>query len=507
MSAREPFDVFVIGGGINGCGIARDAVGRGYSVCLAEMNDLASGTSSGSTKIVHGGLRYLEHFEFRLVREALSERETLLSIAPHLVRPLRIVLPHHKGLRPAWLLRLGLFLYDHMGGRRILAATQTLDLAKDDAGKPLKSAYRQAFEFSDCTVNDARLVVANARDAADRGADIRPRTKVVRAVRMGAIWEVMLEDMHTQERETVNARILVNAAGPWVDTVLDRVVGRAGARNVRLVQGSHIVVPRLYDHDRAYLFQNSDGRIVFAIPYEQDFTLIGTTDRDFDDDPSDATISDAEITYLCEAASEYFETPIVPEEVCWSYSAVRALHDDGTSSAQEVTREYILQVEGDVNNAPRVDVFGGKITTYRRLAAAVLGKIEAALGMRGRAWTKGAILPGGDFDPDQLEAQVAQLKKAFAFLDIKHAQRLFRLYGTRAHKLLRGVKSKAAMGRCFGGDLYEVEVNYLIEVEWAQTADDVLWRRTKMGLTLSSFEAEILERFIATVLTKQRPGV
>ncbi len=395
-------DVLIVGGGINGCGIARDAVGRGYSVLLAEQNDLASGTSSWSTKLIHGGLRYLEHYEFRLVREALQEREVLWAMAPHIIWPLRFVLPHHRGLRPAWLLRLGLFLYDHLGGRKRLPATRTLDLSSDATGKPLKTGFfRRGFEYSDCWVQDSRLVVLNARDAADRGATILTRTRVTGLSREGDVWRVRLEDRRGGSVREVTAGLVVNAAGPWVDEVLRGPLGRNDAHNVRLVQGSHIVVRKLYDHDRAYIFQNADGRIIFAIPYEGAFTLIGTTDRDYDGDPAKVAITDGEIDYLLSAAGEYFAQPIGRGDIVWSYSGVRPLYDDGASKAQEATRDYVLKVDGE-GAAPRiVNVFGGKITTYRRLAESVLEKIEEALGRRGGgSWTGKVALPGGDFPVD-----------------------------------------------------------------------------------------------------------
>ncbi|MDN2568154.1 glycerol-3-phosphate dehydrogenase [Aquibium sp. A9E412] len=500
------YDIVVIGGGINGCGIARDAAGRGHSVLLAEMNDLASGTSSWSTKLIHGGLRYLEHYEFRLVREALKEREVLWRMAPHIIWPLRFVLPHHAGMRPAWLLRLGLFVYDHIGGRRLLPATRTLDLARDPAGAPLKRAFRRAFEYSDCWVNDARLVVLNARDAADRGAVIRTRSRVVAARRAQDGWRVAVEDTRTGRRETVRARLLVNAAGPWVDRVLAETMGRNAAGSVRLVKGSHIVVPRLHDDPRAYFFQNSDGRIVFAIPYEEDFTLIGTTDRDFAGDPAEAAADEAEIAYLCAAASAYFERPVRRETVRWTYSGVRPLYDDGAGKAQEATRDYVLKVSGGPDEAARIDIFGGKITTYRRLAEAVLARAEARLGRKGGPWTADAALPGGDFPVTGFDAAVAALRRGHPFLEAGHARRLVRLYGTRAGALLAGAAAPADLGRHFGADLYEAELRYLARAEWAQTGDDVLWRRTKRGLRLSPDEAAAVDAFMRALVAERPAG-
>ncbi|WP_157019006.1 glycerol-3-phosphate dehydrogenase [Mesorhizobium xinjiangense] len=497
MGVERIHDIFVIGGGINGCGIARDAVGRGYSVFLAEMNDLASGTSSGSTKLIHGGLRYLEYYEFRLVREALMEREVLWKNAPHIIWPMRFVLPHHKGLRPAWMLRLGLFLYDHLGGRRLLPPTRTLDMHSDPAGRPLKPLFRRAFEYSDCWVNDARFVVLNARDAADRGATIRTRAKVTHAERADGVWTVTVEAGGTVE--TVRARLLVNAGGPWVDEVLSGAVGRNDAHNVRLVQGSHIVVKQKFDDPRAYFFQNTDGRIIFAIPYEDEFTLIGTTDRDYSGDPAEVAISDSEIDYLCEAASEYFSEPVRRQDIVWTYSAVRPLYDDGASKAQEATRDYVLTAEGGNGTAPLVNVFGGKITTYRRLAESTLEKIEGFLGRRKGPWTADAHLPGGDFAVADFDGEVDRLMQDYPFLQSAHARRLYRLYGTRSRLILGNAGSADDLGRHFGADLYEAEIRYLAGNEWAVTGEDVLWRRTKRGLRLTREEAAAVSDFMQTL--------
>jgi glycerol-3-phosphate dehydrogenase len=494
------YDIFIAGGGINGCGIARDAVGRGFSVFLAEMKDLASGTSSGSTKLIHGGLRYLEHYEFRLVREALMEREVLWSVAPHIIWPLRFVLPLHKAMRPAWLIRLGLFLYDHIGGRKALPATKVLNLESDPAGRPLKPGFRKAFEYSDCWVNDARLVALNARDAADRGAVIRTRTKVISARREGGFWSITTEDLVTGRTETVQARLFVNAAGPWVDKLLQGAVGN-NASNVRLVQGSHIVIRKKFSDSRAYFFQNNDGRIFFAIPYEDDFTLIGTTDQDYKGDPADVVISDAEIDYLCAGASEYFREPVTRADMVWSYSGVRPLYDDGASKAQEATRDYVLKAEGAAGEPQLINVFGGKITTYRRLAESMLEKIEEVLGKRGRPWTAGATLPGGDFDKEGFESLLVKLRRDYPFLSEAHGRRLVRLYGTRAWRILDGAKSIADLGQVFGSDLTEAEVAYLADNEWAREADDVLWRRTKLGLKVDPGAAGAIDEFL-----KSRPG-
>ncbi|ODT83503.1 MAG: glycerol-3-phosphate dehydrogenase [Pelagibacterium sp. SCN 64-44] len=488
-------DIFVIGGGINGASVARDAAGRGFSVALAEMNDLASGTSSAATKLIHGGLRYLEHYEFRLVHEALAEREVLWSAAPHIIWPLRFVLPHHKGLRPAMVLRAGLALYDHMGGRRLLPPTKTLDLTRDAAGKPLKPGYRLAFEYSDCWVNDARFVVLNARDAADRGALVHVRTKVVSARREEGAWTVQLDG--EAGRHSVRARVLVNAAGPWVDEVINDVMGKAGAHNVRLVQGSHIVVRKLYDHDRCYFFQNSDGRIFFAIPYEDDFTLIGTTDRDYVGDPRNVAITPEETDYLLAAANEYFARAVTRDDIVWSYSGVRPLFDDGASAAQEATRDYVLKVEGDAAGGAAINVFGGKLTTSRRLAESVLEKIEELLGKKGAPWTAESTLPGGDFGVKSFDAEVRRLGLDYPGLPAGLLRRLMRLYGTRARTILGEAGSEADLGPHFGADLYAAEVDYLVANEWARTAQDILWRRTKLGLWTAPEDVARLEAYLA----------
>ncbi|MGB3864564.1 MAG: glycerol-3-phosphate dehydrogenase, partial [Xanthobacteraceae bacterium] len=388
-SVSRIFDLAIIGGGVNGCGIARDAAGRGNTVFLCEANDLASGTSSESTKLIHGGLRYLEYYEFRLVREALIEREVLWRIAPHIVSPLRFVLPHHDGLRPAWLLRLGLFLYDHLGGRKLLPPARALDLTRDEAGRPLKPGlFRRGFEYSDCAVDDARLVVLNARDAADRGAVIATRTRATQLAREDGVWRITMQDSLGGAQREVRAKALVNAAGPWVEDALARGADVRAKAKVRLVQGSHIVVRRLYAHERAYMFQNSDGRIVFAIPYREDFTLIGTTDSDYHGDPAAVVATPEDIRYLCESVSEYFARPVTPEDVVWTYAGVRPLYDDGAGEARAATRDYVLELDLP-DGVPLLSIYGGKITTYRRLAEEALARLAPYLpGTAARAgWT------------------------------------------------------------------------------------------------------------------------
>jgi glycerol-3-phosphate dehydrogenase len=492
--AREDFDLFVIGGGVNGCGIARDAAGRGLRVGLAEKGDLAQATSSASTKLFHGGLRYLEYYEFRLVREALIERETLLTAMPHISWPLRFVLPHHDGLRPAWLLRLGLFVYDHLGGRRILPPTRSLDLTRDPAGQPLKERFVKGFEYSDCWVEDSRLVVLNARDAAARGAAVMTRTRVAAAVREGGRWRITLAPEGGPER-TVTARALVNAGGPWVGEVVADTLAIRSSEKVRLVRGSHIVTRRLFDHDRAYIFQGGDGRIVFAIPYETDFTLIGTTDRDHAGPPEAAACTPEEADYLRAAASEYFRRTVEAADVVWSYSGVRPLYDDGAKSATAATRDYVLSL--DTNGPVLLNVFGGKITTYRRLAEAALAKLAPHLDPPRGAWTARAPLPGGDFRVDEVPRLVGALMTAYPFLDNRWALRLVRAYGTEAREILGPARVAGDLGRQFGHDLTEAEVVWLMDREWARTAQDVLWRRSKLGLRLSDGEAAALDAWMA----------
>ena len=494
----QTYDLAIIGGGVNGCGIARDAVGRGNSVFLCEMKDLASGTSSWSTKLIHGGLRYLEYYDFKLVRHALLEREVLWAIAPHIIRPLRFVLPHHAGLRPAWLLRLGLFLYDHIGGRKLLPATRTLDLTRDEAGKPLTPGrFHRGFEYSDCFVDDARLVVLTARDAADRGADIRTRTRAVEIRQADGIWQVTVENVLTHARETISARTLVNAGGPWVENVLAAGAGVNAKAKVRLVQGSHIIVPRLYAHDRAYIFQNADGRIVFAIPYQNDFTLIGTTDVDYHGDPADVKITPDEIAYLCRSVSEYFARPVLANDVVWTYSGVRPLYDDGASDAKAATRDYVFELDLP-GGAPLLSIYGGKITTYRRLAEEALQKLAPYLkGDKAKeGWTAHAPLPGGDFDVSSVDALVAEIGRDYPFLTAAHANRLVHAYGTRAANLLAHAKSADDLGHDFGATLTEREVRYLMANEWAVSAEDIVWRRSKLGLRLSGAEIVALDQWL-----------
>jgi glycerol-3-phosphate dehydrogenase len=486
------FDLAVIGGGINGIGIARDAAGRGLSVLLLEQGDLAGATSSASTKLIHGGLRYLEHYAFRLVRESLSEREILWCAAPHIAGPMRFVLPHHPGLRPRWMIRAGLFMYDHMGGRKILPPTRVLDLRRDPAGAPLRPQFTHGFEYSDCWVDDARLVVLNARHAAAYGADIRTRTRCVTAHATAGVWHLTQED-----GSEAQAKVLVNAGGPFVSGILSSVLGHRTVTPIRLVKGSHIVVPRLYAHDRCYIFQNADGRVCFAIPFHDDFTLIGTTDEDYAGDPAAVACSATEERYLCAAVSEYLRVPVDPASIVWRYAGVRPLRDDSASKAQEATRDYVLEVQDAPGEAPVLSVFGGKLTTYRRLAEAAMAKLARFFPGLPGAWTAGAPLPGGDFRYDAIETVRADLQRRYPFLAEPTARRLVRSYGTLAGEMLGDARGAADLGRVFGSDLTEREVDWLVRTEWARTADDVLWRRSKLGLRFTAAETETLAAYLA----------
>ena len=487
------FDLAIIGGGINGAGIARDAAGRGLKVVLIEQNDLASGTSSASSKLIHGGLRYLEHGAFRLVRAALSEREVLLRMAPHLIRPLRFVLPLDTAGRSPFVLRLGLAVYDLIGRREILPGTHKLDLVTDSAGQPLKRRFHHAYEYSDCFADDSRLVVLNAVDAAERGAAIRTRTRCVRAER-AEVWRLILNARG--DRDEVTARVLINAAGAWVETVADTVLRKPAPRRLRLDKGSHIVVPRLYDHERAYILQAADGRVVFAIPFQQDYTLIGTTDRGFVGDPASVAPSVEEIDYLCGVINGYFRAAIGPADVVWAYAGVRALYDDGAGKPQDIGRDYALVLDESAGEAPLLTVYGGKLTTFRRLAEAALAKL-AIFFPRTQPWTAMTPLPGGDFVFDGMPELIQRTQRQWPFLTADHARRLAAAYGTRVQNVLHAATRMDDLGACFGADLTAAELRYLMTNEWAQTSDDVLWRRSKLGLRFSAAESAALEKFMA----------
>lgn len=510
------YDIIVIGGGVNGCGVARDAAGRGLKVLLVEKEDLGWATSSASTKLFHGGLRYLEFFEFRLVREALIERETLLKAMPHIAWPMRFVLPYNPtlrfadsstlgrilrftmpflgGKRPAWLTRLGLFVYDHLGGRKILPATRVLNLAQHDVGEVLKPQFHKAFEYSDCWVEDSRLVALNARDAADRGATVLTRTTCEGAERRGDQWLVSLRN--EDEVTEVKTRAIVNAGGPWVADVLTGKLRQNSSERVRLVRGSHIVTKRLFDHDQPYFLQQPDGRIIFAIPYETDFTLIGTTDEDHDADPANPVCSPEERDYLIDAVNLYFDKPISAEDVVWTYSGVRPLYDDGASTATAATRDYVLSMSEPTAGAPVLSCFGGKITTYRRLSEEVVDRIAATLDTTATGWTAGAPLPGGDFPHDGAEDLMVSLRNQFPFLDDRWARRLVRAYGVDAARMLDGAAVVEDLGQRFGWNLTAREVDWLVTFEFAKTAEDILWRRSKLGLRLSAEEVEALRGYV-----------
>jgi glycerol-3-phosphate dehydrogenase len=487
------FDLAIIGGGINGVGIARDAAGRGLRVLLVEQNDLASGTSSTSSKMIHGGLRYLEHFAFRLVREALAEREVMLRMAPHVIRPLRILLPPVPGPRSALLLRLGLFVYDNLGGREILPPTKTIDLTHHVLASPLKRSYRFGFEYSDCAVDDSRLVVLTALDAAERGAAIRTRTRCVRAER-GEQWNLVLNSRG--RRDTATARIIVNAAGPWIAQVAETVLRTPLKTPARLVKGSHIVVKRNFGHEDGYLFQGEDRRVVFALPFAGEFTLIGTTDENFVGDVGTPAASPEEVTYLCNAVNVYFRETVMPDEVVLAFAGVRCLYDDHAKKPEDVTRDYVLALDEPSGQAPLLTVYGGKITTYRRLAEAALSKVSHFL-ERQAPWTAGSSLPGGDFPYDGLDELITDLRNRYPFLTAPHARRLARTYGTRTERVLGQAATLEDLGPRFTADLTGAEVRYLMHHEWAQTSDDVLWRRTKLGLIASGDERKALAGFMA----------
>ena len=493
--AEDAFDLLIVGGGINGAGIARDAAGRGLRVMLVEQAGLAHFTSSASTKLVHGGLRYLEYFHFRLVREALLERERLLAIAPHLVRRMRFVLPFQSQLRPAWMVRLGLFFYDHLVRNSTLERSSNVRFATSVWGKPVRNTLRRGFAYSDCTVDDSRLVVLNAKDAALRGAVVRVGHRLMGAVRMGGRWQVNIENQVSKQTFTVSARAIANAAGPWVAEVLERLAG--GSRHaVRLIKGSHIVVRRLYKGDQAYVLQHPDRRIVFVIPYQNDFTLIGTTDIPWQGGPGPVTIAAAETEYLCDTVNAYFERKIAPDDVVWSYSGVRPLFDDEAPDASAVTRDYVLDVDAPPGEAPVLSVFGGKITTYRRLAEHTLEKLEPYLGPIPGPWTGSTPLPGGDIPHGDMEAFVDGVQDRWPFLGKAQAWRLACAYGTRIARLLGDIESCRDMGDDFGGGLTRVEVDFLMDEEWAASVQDLYWRHSKAGLYASPADERRLAAYL-----------
>ncbi|MBB3570208.1 glycerol-3-phosphate dehydrogenase [Rhizobium sp. BK491] len=487
MMEPEIFDLFVIGGGINGAGIARDAAGRGLSVIMCEKGDLAEGTSSRSGKLVHGGLRYLEYYEFRLVREALIEREVLLNSASHIIWPMRFVLPHSPTDRPAWLVRLGLFLYDHLGGRKKLPGTRSLDLHRDPEGAPILDQYSKGFEYSDCWVDDARLVVLNALDASAKGARILTRTACVSARREQGNWLIQMRGERSGEVRTVRARVLVNAAGPWVNDIIGRVVGSNSQRSVRLVKGSHIIVPKFWAGQQAYLVQNHDKRVIFINPYEGDKALIGTTDIPYEGKPEEVRVDEKEIDYLITAVNRYFKEKLRRSDVLESFSGVRPLFDDGKGNPSAVTRDYVFDLD-ETGGAPLLSVFGGKITTFRKLSEHAMQRLAKFFPKMGGDWTRSAVLPGGDIPNADYVAFSDTLRAAYPWMPRALVNHYGHLYGARTKQIVGNATSLADLGRHFGGDLYEAEVRYLVACEWAQAADDVLMRRTKEGLHMTTEE-------------------
>ena len=481
MQELKPVDLVVIGGGINGAGIARDAAGRGLSVILCEKDDLAQGTSSRSGKLIHGGLRYLEYYEFRLVREALIEREVLLNAAPHIVWPMRFVLPHSPEQRPAWLVRLGLFLYDHLGGRQKLPGCRNIDLRRDPEGRPIRPEFTRAFEYSDCWVDDARLVSLNALDAKERGATVMTRTAATSARRVGGSWEVAFTAADGAT-STVRAKAIANAAGPWVENVINGVAGSNSPRRVRLVKGSHIIVPKFWQGPQAYLFQNTDKRVIFVNPYEGDMALIGTTDIPYEGRAEDVAIDERETDYLLAAVNRYLNTPIRKDQIIHKFSGVRPLYDDNAENPSAVTRDYVFDVAGE---PPMLSVFGGKITTYRKLAEHALEKLKPFFPRMKEAWTAGAPLPGGDMPGADFERFLAGLRSSYPWLPEALAHHYARLYGTRSTEVIGTARSVKDLGTHFGWLLHQAEIDYLKRAEWAATAEDVLDRRTKHGLHIT----------------------
>lgn len=494
---RLVFDLLIVGGGINGAGIARDASGRGLSVLLVEQADLASHTSSASTKLIHGGLRYLEHFEFRLVREALMEREVLLNIAPHIIWPMQFLIPQTRSRRPDWMVRFGLFLYDHLGNRNKLPPTEAIDLARDDRGAGLKMRRGRAFVYSDCWVDDSRLVVLNARDAADRGAQIWTRSRFIGAARVGDCWHAQVD--RRGETVEVIARGIVNAAGPWVGDALGRLAGVRPRRRARLVKGSHIVLRRLYSGNHAFLLQDDARRVVFAIPYEDNYTLVGTTDQIWQFPPGHAKIDRGEIDYLLGIISSYFDVSLLREDVVWSYSGIRPLYDDRSNNPSSVTRDYVLDLDrGTGKEAPSLSIFGGKITTYRRLAEHALAELAPSFPEMGSRWTASVPLPGGSerVSEDDVEIMVDRFP-------VELVARWSRQYGSRTAMMLGNATSVDEMGRHFGAQLYAREIDFLIEHEWAETADDVLFRRTKLGLRLDNAASRAVDAYVSARVSER----
>ena len=522
-SKENNFDIFIIGGGVNGAGIARDATGRGLKVCLADMGDLGGATSSSSTKLFHGGLRYLEYFEFKLVRESLKEREVLLSSMPHISWPMKFILPYHsemkfepntpvskflsltmpwkKGKRPAWLIRLGLLLYDNLGHRKILSSTRTINLKSDPSGKPLKNKFTKGFEYSDCWVEDSRLVVLNARDAHDAGAKIMSYHKVLSAKKRNDGWTVEVENQNTRKKTYFNCKLLINAGGPWVENIiLDTIKNNAFSRSVRLVKGSHIVTRKLFNHQKSYFLQGKDGRVVFAIPYENDYTLVGTTDvlhANIQDKPE---CTSEETTYLLNFINDYFQKPVAEKDIVWSYSGVRPLFEDGAKSESAVSRDYFIEFIDQNGASPILHIFGGKITTYRKLAEIAVDKASSIFPSMKKKWTSKSYLPGGDFEVSDFERIVQDVYNLHNYLDLDLVRRLVRQYGTDSYKMLENKKNLKDLGRAFGHNLYGFEIDWGINKEWVTCSEDFLWRRTKLGMRLNKNVELSINKYIQNKL-------
>jgi glycerol-3-phosphate dehydrogenase len=481
---KTTFDIFVIGGGVNGCGIARDAAGRGYSVYLAEKNDIASGTSSASSKLIHGGLRYLENYEFSFVRKALKERDTLISIAPHIVKEARFILPYHKGLRPAWILKLGMMIYDNLYSSKFIKHSHSINIKSHATQTTLLESYSKGFEYSDCIADDSRLTVLNAIDAKKLGSFISTRTIVSNIKQINNIWEIKTVNSITGENQTIKAKVVINATGPWIDNFLRNAYKQTNASNIRLVKGSHIVVKKIFDHNYSYLFQNSDGRIFFAIPWEDEFTFIGTTDVDFNEDLDNFSISEDEISYIITSANKYFSNNISRNDVISHWSGVRPLYDNAKQKAQKASRDYVIREGSRVADSALINVFGGKLTTFRQLSEEVVDLIESILGNKKPSLTSKAHLPGGDFQISEKESLINNLSKKYDYLNIEYLKRLFQLYGTRTSLVLKRVSSIDDLGINFGKNLYQVEVDYLMQEEFALFPDDITERRTNLYLFL-----------------------
>ena len=490
------YDVFIIGGGINGCGVARDAAGRGYSVYLAEKSDIASGTSSASSKLIHGGLRYLENLEFSLVRASLRERDILIKIAPHIIKEMRFVLPHHNNLRPVWLLKLGMLLYDNLYSSKYIKRSSYIRLPFHESKSTLRETFKKGFEYSDCITDDARLTVLNAADAKRLGGNINTRTMVENIEQKKGVWNIEVMNSISNETKYVQAKVVVNATGPWVDNFLKNHSKQTKVDNVRLVKGSHIVVKKLFNHSYAYIFQNSDGRIFFAVPWENEFTFIGTTDVDFKDNLDSFSVSDDEINYLCKSANQYFRSGISSNDVIKHWSGVRPLYHDGSIKAQKASRDYTIRIDSQDNNSALINIFGGKMTTFRQLSEEVVNKVGSILGEKKSPWTSDVHLPGGDFSLTEKTKIVDGLAKKYDYLDVDYIQRLFNLYGTRVEYILKNVSSIDDLGLHFGRDLYQVEVDYLMQEEFALYPEDVLERRTKLYLFLDYDKIENLDNYM-----------